>query len=93
VGHSWDPEGDAEQGEGVVAMDEFDGFFDATESAPGFEDEDANAGLDAGRLNLIVGAGNVGAAAEGSEDAARLATTIAYCRIFCVPEVFFKFKK
>jgi hypothetical protein len=60
--------------EGAVAMDEFDGFFDAAEGAPGlgvgFEDEDEHARLDAGILNLDVGAGNMGAAVEGAEDAA-----------------------
>jgi hypothetical protein len=63
--------------EGAVAMDEFDGFFDAAEEAPGlgvgFEDEDEHARLDAGILNLDVGAGNMGAAVEGAEDAAVLA--------------------
>jgi hypothetical protein len=57
-------------------MDEFDGFFDAAEEAPGFgvgfEDEDEHARLDAGRLNFDVGAGNVGVAVEGAEDAAVL---------------------
>jgi hypothetical protein len=59
-------------------MDEFDGFFDAAEEAPGFgvgfEDEDEHARLDAGRLNFDdVGAGNVAVAVEGAEDAAVLA--------------------
>jgi hypothetical protein len=61
--------------EGAVAIDEFDGFFDG--EAPGlgvgFEDEDGHARLDAGRLNINVGAGNVGVAVEGAEDAAVLA--------------------
>jgi hypothetical protein len=55
-------------------MDEFDGFFDAAEEAPGFgvgfEDEDEHARLDAGRLNFDdVGAGNVAVAvlAAGGE--------------------------